>query len=146
MGKQRLSKRDIKQLNEQLPLLELSKKAKVENEDGLLLLEDKPALFYYAQRPVPHLKLLLEKDLLKSVQVDMPAIKFLINGADVMRPGIVQIDPAIEENELVTVKDEQHQKPICVGIALCSGKEMQEKDSGKVIKNIHYVGDALWKR
>jgi PUA-domain protein len=78
------------------------------------------------------------------VVVDMGAIKFLVNGADVMVPGIVDADKAIKEKDQVWICDEKNKKPLAVGIALISGEQMIKDSKGKAIKIIHYVGDALW--
>ena len=75
----------------------------------------------------------------------MGAVKFVVNGADVMRPGIVEIEEGIAKDEFVAVIDKNNKKPLAVGIALFSSEEMKGMNSGKVIKNIHYVGDELWK-
>ena len=68
----------------------------------------------------------------------------MVNGADVMAPGIVDADEDIKEGDVVFVVDENHKKPICVGIALMDGKSMKESDKGRAIKNLHYVGDKIW--
>lgn len=80
----------------------------------------------------------------KWITVDMGAVKYLANGADVMAPGIVDADPEIEEGEFVWVRDERNLRPLCVGKALISGSGMVSADSGKAVKTIHYVGDPIW--
>lgn len=80
----------------------------------------------------------------KFVTVDMGAVKFLANGADVMSPGIVDSDPAIEKGDLVFIRDVNNKRPLCVGRALISGGEMVPADSGKAVKTMHYVGDEIW--
>ena len=75
----------------------------------------------------------------------MGAVRFVVNGADVMRPGIVEIEDGISKDDLVSVIDKNNRKPLAVGIALFSAEEMKAMSTGKVIKNIHYVGDELWK-
>jgi len=79
------------------------------------------------------------------VTVDMGAIKFVINGADVMGPGIVDADISIQIGDYVWVRDEKNKKPLAVGRALITGTEMKEKKPGKAIKSIIFVGDKLWK-
>ncbi len=79
------------------------------------------------------------------VTVDMGAIKFVINGADVMGPGIVDADPDIRIGDFVWVRDERNKKPLAVGQSLITGAEMTEKKPGKAIKSILFVGDKLWK-
>lgn len=80
----------------------------------------------------------------KWITVDMGAVRFLANGADVMAPGIVEADPEIEEGDIVWVRDERNLRPLCVGKALIRGSEMGPKDSGKAVKTMHYVGDPIW--
>lgn len=77
--------------------------------------------------------------------VDMGAVKFVYNGADVMAPGIIDADPLITEGELAWVRDERNLQPLAVGVALMSGKDMVAQDKGKALKSIHHVGDAIWK-
>jgi PUA-domain protein len=138
-----------KEVTKLIPGLELSKKDNVvlmEDENRKIITVNKePYLFYYEDKLVPTLKLLQTKDLLKKITVDMGAIKFVVNGADIMRPGITKIQEGIEKDEFIVIVDETHQKPLAVGIALLSAEEMEKATSGKVIKNIHYVGDDLWK-
>jgi PUA domain protein len=78
------------------------------------------------------------------VTVDMGAVKFVYNGADVMAPGIVDADSKIKEGDIVWVRDEKNLQPLAVGIALTSGSEMVQSDSGKSVKTIHHVGDEFW--
>ena len=78
------------------------------------------------------------------VVVDMGAVKFVTNGADVMSPGIVDADENIIEGDQVWICDEKHHKPLAVGIAIMNGKQMISESQGKSVKIIHYVGDVLW--
>jgi len=128
--------------------IEISKKDQaelVEDQYKIILINKKPSFFYYQEQPVPTLKLLQENNVLKKITVDMGAVKFVVNGADIMRPGIVEIEAGIAKDEFVAVIDKNNQKPLAVGIALFSSEEMKKMTSGKVIKNIHYVGDELWR-
>jgi len=79
-----------------------------------------------------------------AVTVDMGAVGFVVKGADVMAPGIIEADNDIAKNDIVWIRDETHKKPLAVGIALLSGEEMVSTHQGKAIKNIHYIGDTLW--
>jgi len=78
------------------------------------------------------------------VIVDMGAVKFVTNGADVMTPGIVDVDSNIKKKDQVWICDERNHKPLGVGIALITGDQMIKKEKGKAIKVIHYVGDKIW--
>ena len=79
----------------------------------------------------------------KLVMVDSGAVRFIVNGADVMIPGIVYADPEIAAGDLVVILDEKHKKPLAIGRALIPGTEM--KGSGKAVKSLHRVGDQIWK-
>ncbi len=78
------------------------------------------------------------------VTVDMGAVKFIRNGADVMSPGIVAADESIQPSDPVVIVEERHKKPLGVGTALMSGTEMVHSNKGKAVKIVHHVGDAIW--
>ena len=80
------------------------------------------------------------------VTVDMGAVKFLYNGADVMTPGILDADPGIQEGAPVWVRDEKNLKPLAVGKALMDGTRMKVESSGKAIKTLHYISDPIWQK
>ena len=78
------------------------------------------------------------------IVVDMGAVPYVCKGADVMAPGVRTIKGNFEENGLILVVDERHGKPLAVGVALLSSEAMKSVDHGKIVKNLHYVGDKLW--
>lgn len=82
-------------------------------------------------------------DSLPNVVVDMGAIRFVCNGADVMAPGITEMG-SFESGELVVIRDVTHGKALAIGIANKSSSDIERSKKGKVIKNLHYVGDKLW--
>ncbi|MCA9497435.1 MAG: hypothetical protein KC589_10930 [Nanoarchaeota archaeon] len=92
---------------------------------------------------MPHLSCLDENEY-KSVYVDKGAIPFIIKGADLMRPGIQKIDEGINENEVILVRDENHNKVLAVGHSLFSSEEMETQEKGKSVNIIHYVGDEYY--
>lgn len=89
--------------------------------------------------------LLAYKATRRYVTVDMGAIRFVYNGADVMGPGIVEADPCLREGDLVWVRDEKNKQPLAVGRALVGASVMARKEKGVAVKSIHYVGDKLWR-
>lgn len=94
--------------------------------------------------PFPTVRGVLELELdCCKVTVDAGAVKFVVNGADIMCPGIVSADPEIAANDLVIITEETHGKPLAIGRALIPASEMVGK-SGKAVKSIHHVGDDLW--
>ena len=84
-------------------------------------------------------------DRLPSVVVDMRAVPHICNGADVMAPGIVEVGGDFELGSLLVVRDVRHNKALAIGSALLSSEEIRLNKKGKAVKNLHYVGDKLWK-
>lgn len=82
--------------------------------------------------------------IIPKIVVDMGAVPYVCKGADVMAPGVVAIKGEFEENDLLLVVDERHGKPLAVGVALFGSEDMKVLNSGKIVKNLHYVGDKLW--
>ncbi|MDI9614065.1 RNA-binding protein [Methanothermobacter sp.] len=147
-----IKKKKMKEILDQIGEFSLliPRKATVEiietDENDIILINGESLLMFMGGRVVPTLRGAIHmKDIEKGyVVVDMGAVRFLANGADVMSPGIVDADPEIERDDIVIVVDEKHKKPLAVGISLISGPEMIENDSGKAIKTIHHIGDAIW--
>ncbi len=110
----------------------------------MIMINKEPAFFHYGEEVVPTLKYLLKAMILPTVTVDMGAVKFVVNGADIMRPGIVDIG-TFDSGEFIVIIDVNNKMPLAVGIANMDSSEMESVSSGKVVKNIHYVGDEIWK-
>jgi PUA domain protein len=82
--------------------------------------------------------------LIPKVVVDMGTVPYVCKGADVMSPGVVAIKGVFDADDLLLIVDERHGKPLAVGVALFSSETMNTVNHGKVIRNLHYVGDKLW--
>lgn len=146
--KKTLSNREVKSLLfliKEKYNLELSKKDKYEIIDNIILINNNPKFFYYEKEIIPTLKLILENNFLKKITIDMGAVKFIASGADVMKPGIINIEKGIKKNEIISIIDTNNKRPIAIGIALFDENEIKFMSSGKVIKNIHHVNDKIWK-
>ena len=78
------------------------------------------------------------------VQVDMGAVPFVCNGANVMSAGINNVSPEIIKGQYVWIREENHHKPLAIGLALMDAKEMVTSEKGKAIKSLHYIGDKIW--
>ena len=92
---------------------------------------------------IPHLT---QHDLLDhfaSMQVDMNAVKFVCNGANIMRPGITDFT-TFKESEIVLVKDQTHKKELAVCISLVDDVTGRKMERGVVLNNIHHIGDVYW--
>ena len=84
---------------------------------------------------------LLEK--FPKATVDAGAIKFVCNGANVMRPGIKKFTE-FQKDDIICVVEEDHNKFLAVGKALVSSDEMSTITKGEVVKNLHYISDKYW--
>tara|TARA_B100000959_G_C14982667_1_gene624198 strand:- start:1670 stop:2170 length:501 start_codon:yes stop_codon:yes gene_type:complete len=78
------------------------------------------------------------------VQVDMGAVPFVCNGANTMSAGINDVSPEIIKGQYVWIREENHHKPLAIGLALMDAKEMVTSGRGKAIKSLHYIGDKIW--
>ncbi|MFH1668822.1 MAG: DUF1947 domain-containing protein [Candidatus Woesearchaeota archaeon] len=151
MSRVTLNKRDVKELNK-----EIQEKYGVEEffgkddkvsviDDTYILRYNELVLFYKEDLLLPTLRLILQDNFLKKVVVDMGAVPFAAKGADMMRPGIIEVDTEVEQDDIVAIVDEKNRKPIAIGQTLFSKDEMLMMDRGKMVLNIHHVGDDIWK-
>jgi len=110
----------------------------------LYLVDGIPALLEMEGVVAPTLMLAEAVGSLPKVVVDMGAVPRICNGADVMAPGVTEVSGEFREGELVAIVDEKHGKPIAIGLSLLSSEGMRAAKSGKVVKNLHFVGDDIW--
>jgi PUA domain protein len=73
----------------------------------------------------------------------MGAVKFMCDGANVMRPGI-RNHSEFEKGQLVCVVEESQKKFLAVGRAVVPSSELQTMTKGVVLENLHYVSDKYW--
>ena len=78
-----------------------------------------------------------------SVTVDMGAVKFMCNGANVMRPGIKRYTE-FSKDDIVCVIEESQQKFLAVGKAITDSSKLESMPKCEVIKNLHYISDKYW--
>lgn len=143
-----MKRREARDLLEQLERLfrvsDVNKVEEAEFEDKkVYFLDNSPDFIKDGNGLYPHLSS-GKVNLLPSVVVDMGAIPYVCNGADVMAPGIKEM-MVFEEGDIVVVRDITHRKALAVGRALKSSAEIEASRKGRVIQNLHYVGDKLWK-
>ena len=116
----------------------------VEEEVRLFLLEGVPRLLRIGETLLPTLLYQEALERLSNVVVDMGAVPYVCGGADIMAPGITEVQGEFERDELVVIRDERHGKALALGLSLFSSGEMREMKRGKMVKNLHYVGDKIW--
>lgn len=91
---------------------------------------------------VPFLSCVSILERFPTVTVDDGAIRFVCNGADVMRPGIMCND-AFDCNSIVCVI-ESRKKYLAVGISKMDSESLAVATRGAALKNIHYISDKYW--
>ncbi len=152
-----LSKRDRRRLAEELgsalgrgaaALVAGSDRVEVvrAGDTDIYLVDGTPAFFRRGERLYPTV-LALHGGLLRVplVVVDMGAVPHILNGADVMAPGIVRVEGELSEGAVVAVADEQKLRPFAVGEVMEGFRDALAARRGKVVRNVHYAGDKLWK-
>jgi|SRR5659263_56579 len=123
-----------------------NRKLEYVESDGqdFIFVDGEPLLFKIDGKIFPTVKGALKLNpARRKVLVDPGAVRFIINGADTMSPGIIEADPTINIGDLVIIVEKAHGKAIGIGRALVVGKEMVG-GKGKAVKSIHYVGDDIW--
>jgi malignant T-cell-amplified sequence len=141
----------LKEFVEKYPSVERSLRS-AENFEELSV--DKSSVFFVDGAPLilrtmggllPSLRFDELIDTLPKIVVDMGAVAHVVNGAQIMRPGIRQFSNDFAKGDLVVIVDEKFGKKIALGLAETDSRAMKSLGKGRVITNLHYVGDELWK-
>ena len=112
---------------------------------SLFLVNKKPVLMDSGTWVFPTLKGAVQSPFPeRRVVVDTGAIPYVVNGADVMRPGIVAVSDDVKAMKPVQIVDERHGKPLAIGIALLNAPDIRSSSTGKMVKRFHHVGDEIW--
>jgi PUA domain protein len=94
--------------------------------------------------------LLLHKypDMMTKVQVDKGAIKFILNGADIMCPGLTSnggsISADLAVGTAVAVYAEGKTNACAIGLLKMSSNDIISTNKGIGIENVHFLGDGLF--
>lgn len=136
----------IKQLKETTGIEIKGEMERVEfNDEVVILVDGEPIILEYEEKYYFTVYGLLKfRPERGKIVVDKGAMPHIINGADVMKPGIIYADESIKKGEFVYVVVEEKETPLAVGIALVDGKEMKN-GKGKAVRNIHHLKDKIWK-
>ncbi len=158
----RLSNRDVRELREvwkhMSPLLEEADVVEViqlRERLSLYLIDGEPLIFKTEEEAlgevaVPTLYLIHKSNKASllpqfpKAQVDGGAVKPIINGADVMRPGVRQITGEFKKGDVVFIVDEKN-RVISIACALYDRGEIEQMQRGKVFVNLHHLGDDIWR-
>jgi PUA domain protein len=149
--KDREAKQLLKDFTQQYPSAEkyLAHAKEVEeeavDEDHVFFIGGRPLILRTKVGFLPTLRFDEIVNSLPRVVVDMGAVAHLANGAHVMRPGIKEVKGEFTKGDLLLIVDEKFGKGIALGQAEVDSSAMRSASKGKVIANLHYVGDELWR-
>jgi PUA domain protein len=152
--KRRLKDKEVKHLLRELigiyPSAEVLESAKNFEElivggETVYFVDDAPSIIRTKEGLLPSLKFENVISSLPRIIVDMGAVARVANGADIMRPGVKKMQGDFAKGKLVVIVDERYGKPIAIGITEVDSEELMAMSKGKVVKNVHYVGDELWR-
>jgi PUA domain protein len=130
-------------INVSIPKIKNIKVFEIENDKSILVIDSVIGVSINNGVVLPFLG---KSDILgkfPSIVVDSGSIKFICNGAKILRPGIIRFDDFVK-NDIVVVKDEKFEKYLSVGLALEDSAVAEKLQKGYVINNLHYVGDKFW--
>ena len=118
----------------------------IKADENIFIAKDRKIWFFYLNNKIiPSINFLRESNFeLPEVVVDIGAIKFITNGADVMAPGVVSFSEEAEEGFIVVIKEEKAGSIIGVGISLINSQDFRKTRKGKVVKLLHHLKDAIW--
>jgi len=137
---------EIETFKNELEFDERKTRIEVIEIDGeqLFLFDGKPLLFKVEGQLIP--TLFFERYITSApkIAVDRGAIPHICNGADVMAPGVRNIERSFPKEGFVAVVDETHGKTLAVGRALLDSETMRRTERGPIAKTLHYVGDKIY--
>ncbi len=130
--------------------IQLDEKSRIELAEDenhrIYIFDNTPALAEFQGRRIFPTLLSKKLEKMPRITVDMGAVPHVCNGADIMAPGIISIKGQFQRGDLVLILDQKHNKPLAVGETLFTDNELIQTRKGRVLTNLHYVGDELWKK
>ncbi|KAI3910026.1 hypothetical protein MKW92_050113 [Papaver armeniacum] len=132
-----------------------------QNHLNLVVVNNVPLFFNIRDGPyMPTLRLLhqcipvlyqflVDPEIMKKLQVDRGAIKFVLAGANIMCPGLTSpggvLDDEVAEETPVAIMAEGKQHALAIGFTKMSAKDIKAINKGIGVDNMHYLNDGLWK-
>ncbi|XWS57483.1 hypothetical protein CRYUN_Cryun09bG0178100 [Craigia yunnanensis] len=128
---------DLSLLDDLLPKKTPLIVVKCQNHLNLVLVNSVPLFFNF------------HPDIMKKLQVDRGAIKFVLSGANIMCPGLTSpggaLDDEVEAETPVAIMAEGKQHALAIGFTKMSAKDIRATNKGIGVYNMHYLNDGLWK-
>ncbi|OAG30854.1 hypothetical protein NEIG_00338 [Nematocida sp. ERTm5] len=154
--KNRLSKAITKQIKSQfaadlstlLGKEEVLETIKTEDKEMFVLRNNTPIFKVSGNSFIPLVKCVhIVPDILPRVVVDTGAIKYLINGADLMAPGLLHSTseyPPVSVGDVVAVYGHGKTNALAVGIVAMDNEQVNTQKTGMAIKLINRLGDKIY--
>jgi malignant T-cell-amplified sequence len=129
--------------------LDVSKSAQVEMiepDEGIrfLVVDGKYTFVELGESILPFVGSKAAIAMLPSVYIDEGAVKYILKGADVMRPGISKFDEWGDAEKLVVIRDQGKERGLAVGRSVVPSAGMAAMSKGNCVKNLQYAGDRVW--
>jgi len=135
--------------------VEMAKVNVNDNKYTIYIIKRKPLVIELNSKLIPLMTIVLElynkysfnklASSFKYVLTDQGAMKPILRGADVMAPGIIDNNEFLKGDIVVIFANTKSSNiPIAVGKALKDSKELNYSKKGKVVKNLHRIGDRIW--
>jgi len=122
------------------PLIEI-----VETLKGkVYVIDGRPLIIESGGNTFPTLKFEEYVSCLPKVVVDLDAVPHICNKADVMGPGIVDVQGEFKSENLVNIIDVKNRKSIAIAKSIYDSTTSANLKKGKIFRNLHCIGDEFW--
>lgn len=157
MRLKRLSNKEIRELNKDNSFLRLNISFNKGEELYIvsdksypdMIIKDRKAILFKDEKDewIPSLYLIANNknayEVLPKVAVNDGAVKFILNGANIMRPGIVDWTDFSKDDVVLVLN--KNKGILAVGSAVISSEDMRSLSRGVVVNNLHHVNDNIFK-
>ncbi len=157
MRLKRLSNKEIRELNKDNSLVRLNISFNKGEELYIvsdksypdMIIKDRKAILFKDGKDkwIPSLYLIANNknayEVLPKVAVNDGAVKFILNGANIMRPGIVDWTDFSKDDVVLVLN--KNKGILAVGSAVISSEDMRSLSRGVVVNNLHHVNDNIFK-
>jgi PUA domain protein len=124
-------------------------KLRMQDKSEIIVVDDEIVCFSRYKKWVPTLKLLhAYPELGKKFKVDRGAIKFVLNGANIMCQGFTSAGGELGEakkGDIIVIMAEDKEHALAIGELVMSSEEIRNINKDVGVENLHFIGDDLWK-
>ncbi len=114
----------------------------------IIIVDNQVICFKRFKNYVPVLRIVHQyPEIGKKFQVDKGAIRFILNGANIMCQGFNSEGGNLvdaEKGEIIIIKAEGKEHALAIGELMKSSAEIKEENQGIGVQNLHCLNDDLW--